>query len=400
LKQQPVEIITEQCDLEQCCAAWRTQGWFTFDTEFIRDDTFVADLCLIQVNDGQRVVLIDPLDGADLGVFWELVTDASIVSVIHAGKEDFEVCLRAAGQPPRNVFDVQVGAGFVGYGYPLSLSRLVQIALHKRLDKGQTLTDWARRPLTDDQLHYAVEDVEYLPAIYRKITGRLERAERTAWAAEEFRRFEDPNTYAPPVEDRLFKLKGSKRLDALGLAVLCELVAWRERWAEARNRPVRALVRDDILVEIAKRRPTEPSQLEVLRGFPQARNPKIVREVIDLVRRAGETPRSSWPTPHKPRDDSPMTKVTLDLLSAYLRALCNEAGIDNDLVGGSQKIRALLDHVAGTSGETPALLTGWRNEFIGERLVDLLRGKCELHLSGWPEKPHLHVVTHADASAS
>jgi ribonuclease D len=396
----PVEIIAEQSELDRRCAAWREQGWFCFDTEFIRDDTFVAELCLVQVNDGERVVLIDPFEGADLSAFWGLVSDPSITSVIHAGKEDFEVCLRAAGQPPRNVFDVQVAAGFVGYGYPLSLSRLVQIALHKRLDKGQTLTDWARRPLTDDQLHYAVEDVEYLPEIYRKVTGRLERAERAAWAAEEFRRFEDPAFYAPPVEDRLFKLKGSKRLDALGLAVLCELVGWRERWAEARNRPVRALVRDDILVEIAKRRPTAPAQLEVLRGFPQAKNPKIVREVIDLVRRAGQTPRSNWPTPYKPRDDSAMTKVTLDLLSAYLRAACDEAGIDNDLVGGSQKLRAMLDHVAGAPGEAPALLTGWRHEFIGARLVDLLRGKSELHLSGWPDDPHLHVVMHADASAS
>lgn len=397
LSGRPVEIITEQSSLDACCAAWRKQGWFSFDTEFIRDDTFVAELCLVQVNDGQRVVLIDSLSEIDLAEFWALVTDPKITSVIHAGKEDFEVCLRAAGKPPRNVFDVQIAAGFVGYGYPLSLSRLVQVALRKRLNKGQTLTDWTRRPLTDDQWRYAVEDVEYLPAIFRKLGSKLKKTGRTAWAAEEFSRFEDPAFYAPPVEDRLFKLKGSKRLDAMGLAVLCELVSWRERWALARNRPVRALVRDDILVEIAKRRPTAAHQLEVLRGFPQAKNPKIVREVLNLVHKASHSPRSSWPAPHKPRDDSPMTKVTQDLLSAYLRAACNEAGVDNDLVGSSQKLRGLLDHLSGETDGVPALLAGWRREFIGDRLVDLLSGRCELHLSGWPDQPHLHVVTHMDS---
>lgn len=394
-----VAIVTEQAELEARCAQWRANGWLCFDTEFIRDETFIADLCLVQVHDGERVTLIDPFAQIDLAPFWALITAPDVVSVVHAGKEDFEVCLRAAGAPPRNVFDVQIAAGFVGYGYPLSLLRLVHAVLRQRLDKAQTLTDWTRRPLTDEQAEYAVADVAHLPALYDKLRGKLAQAGRTAWAAEEFARFEDPQFYAPPVEDKLFRLKGSRKLDALGLAVLRELIPWRERWAERRNRPVRALVRDDVLVEIARRRPTRPQQLEVLRGFPQARNAKVVGELLDIIRGVTATSRSSWPKPFEPRDDSPMAKVTLDLLSAYLRAVCHEEGVANELVGTTQRLRDLLDYTAGLTTETPELLTGWRKSFVGDRLVDLLAGRCELHLQGWPERPHLHVVTHTKRSA-
>lgn len=393
MEQQRVEWLDEQSAFESHCQRWAAQGWFCFDTEFIRDDTFLAQLCLIQVSDGQSVTLIDPFGLDDIRPFWELLLDANVTSIVHAGKEDFDVCMRATEKPPRNVFDVQVAAGFVGFGYPLSLSRLVLAVLHKRLTKGQTLTDWTRRPLTEEQRRYAVDDVRYLPALYETLGERLHASSRSEWAAEEFARFEDPDLYRPAVEDRLFKLKGSRKLDGLGLAVLAELVRWREAWATRRNRPVRTLMRDDILVEIAKRRPTRPAQLEVLRGFPQSRNRKVVRELLDVVAQASRTPPEQWPTPHKPRDDTPMTRVTLDLLSAYLHAVCFEEEIAAELVGGAQKLRELCDYDMGRSDDLPALLRGWRKQFIGQRLLDLLAGRCELRLTGWPDDPRLRVVT-------
>lgn len=389
-----VQIVLDQDSLAECCAAWRKQGWFCFDTEFIRDETFIAELCFVQVHDGARITLIDPMVPLDMAPFWELVTSPDVMAIVHAGKEDFDVCLRATGLPPRNVFDVQIASGFAGTGYPMSLARLVQALLKKRLSKGQTLTDWARRPLTDEQLTYAADDVRYLPALHRKLTDRLEKNGRLGWATEEFAKFERPEMYRPPTEDRLFKLKGSKRLDALGLAVLRDLVEWREEWAIEKNRPIRAMVRDDVLVEIAKRRPTKMDQLEVLRGFPQARNPRIVKEVLRRIEHARNTDPKSWPTPYQPREDTPMIKVTLDLMSAFLRATCYVEALDAELVGSSQKLRDLLDHLREPGSEEPLLMQGWRAEFIGRRLEDLLNGRCELHLSGGPQDPHLHVVSH------
>ena len=386
------ELVTEQQTLERCCHTWREAGVFAFDTEFIRDDTYDAALCLIQVSCDGEVTLVDPTADIDVSGFWELVTDPSVVTVVHAGKEDFEVCLRMTGKPPRNIFDVQVAAGFAGYGYPLSLLRLVEYMVHRRIAKAQTLTDWLRRPLTSAQLRYAVEDVVHLPAIYQRLREEIERAGRTAWAKEELTTFEDPAYYHAPPEERSLRLKGSKKLDGQGLVVLARLVKWREGWAQSRNRPIRALMRDDVLVEIARRRPTRESDLEVLRGFPQARNRKVIRELLAEIEEACKVPKSEWPKPHERREDTPMTKVMLDLLSAVTQATCHKERLSRNLLGSTQRLRELLDYRAGRRNDRPQLLRGWRETFIGRRLVEVLEGRSEIHISGWPKQPRLEVV--------
>ncbi|MFH1745659.1 MAG: ribonuclease D [Planctomycetota bacterium] len=394
------DLVTKQSDLETHCRIWRSAGSLAFDTEFIRDDTYESALCLVQVADGSKVTLIDPTCGLDMDVFWDLVTDERVTAVLHAGKEDFEVCLRATGQPPRNVFDVQIAAGFLGHGYPLSLSRLVGEVIGRQISKGQTLTDWLRRPLTDAQIRYAIEDVVHLPAIYQQLSAGLVRSGRVEWAAEEFRRFEEPDYYQPPVRDRLFRVKGTKRLDGLGLAVLERLLDWRDEWAQARNRPIRALMRDDVMVEIARRRPKRESDLQVLRGFPQAHNPKIIGEILRIIKDVRETPESGWPKPFRPPEELPMSKVMVDILSAVCRAVCYEQGVSHELLGSAQRLRELLEYYSGRTAERPALLCGWREEFIGQRLLDLLEGHSELHITGWPDNPHLEVVTHSTEPSS
>jgi len=390
----PTPIVTTDEELEECCRAWRSAGRFAFDTEFIRDDTFDAILCLIQVADGTQVTLIDPVDGMELEPFWSLVADPDVLTVVHAGKEDFDLCYRYTGCTPKNVFDVQIGAGFVGLGYPLSLARLVGVLLDARLTKAATLTDWLRRPLTTGQVRYAVDDVRYLPAIHAELAARIGSAGRTHWVDEEFEKFEDAEFYRPPPEERVARIRGSRRLDGLGLAVLGRLVTWRDNWAREKNRPTRALMRDDILVEIARRRPHHASELSIMRGFPQARNPVVVEGILAEIRAAEASPPEEWPVPPPMREDSPMDKAALDVLSACLRAVCFEERVDAELVGTSQRLREVLAYVAGRRSEPPSLLAGWRAEFIGRRLVDLLEGRSELHLSGWPDAFHIEIVSH------
>lgn len=391
----PAPIITSQRALDDELKRMRAAGQFAFDTEFIRDETFDAQLCLIQIACEGRIILVDPIADLDVSGFWGLVCDPAVLKVVHAGKEDFDVCLRAIGRAPRNIFDVQIAAGFVGLGYPLSLARLVMAVLHKRLSKAQTLTNWSRRPLTADQVEYAIDDVAHLPVIHERLHSRIEKLGRGAWAAEEFGRFEDPGFYKPPVQDRMFRLKGSRSLDSLGLGVLTRLLALREVWARERNRPMRAIVRDDILVEIARRRPTRAEQLEVMRGFGLARNTRIVNEILEAIEVAKKTPPADLPQPTEMREETPMLRVTLDVLSAFLRATCVQEELDVDLVGTSQRLRDLIDFAQDRKLPAPALCSGWRREFIGTRLLDLLEGRCELHLSGFPDKLHLEVVTHA-----
>lgn len=390
----PAQFVTDQASLEQCCREWHAAGRFAFDTEFIRDETYEAALCLLQVTSGGAVVLVDPTCELDLDPFWQLVTDPAVMKIVHAGKEDCELCLRFTGRAPRNVFDVQIAAGFVGYGYPLSLARLVLLALSRRIAKAQTLTDWLRRPLTGEQIRYAVEDVAYLPALAEKIHHLLERKGRGGWAREEFARFEEVSFYRPPTPERLTRIRGASRLDGLGLVVLEKLVEWRDEWAREKNRPVRAMMRDDVLVEIARRRPTRPEDLAVLRGFPQARNPRIIREILSIIEEARKLPGADLRVLHALREESPMTRVTLDMLSAVTRAICHEQEISPDLLGGPARARELLDYLSGESTDLPVLLIGWREQFIGRRLVELLEGRAEVHLSGWPRDPRLEVVTH------
>jgi ribonuclease D len=390
----PPEMVTEQAALRRHCEEWRAAGVFAFDTEFIRDDTYDAALCLVQVSAGGQVLLVDPTAKLDLAPFWDVVLDGAVVKVVHAGKEDLEVCLKTTGKVPHNIYDVQIAAGFVGYGYPLSLLRLVENLLHRRLAKAQTLTDWLRRPLTPAQMRYAVEDVTHLPELYERLRAEVAQAGRSAWVAEEMKCFEDAEFYRAPVEERALRLKGSKKLDGLGLAVLERLVQWRDQWAQSRNRPIRALMRDDVLVEIARRRPQHETDLEVMRGFHQARNRKLVRELLDLIAETAKVPKSQWPKPYERRDESLMAAALLDLLSAITQAVCHEEQLSRNLLGGTQRLRELLDFQAGRTKSRPALLCGWREEFIARRLVALLKGRSEIHLSGWPDNLRLDVVSH------
>lgn len=399
MSSRPPEIITTQAELEAACVRWREAGLFAFDTEFIRDDTYDAILCLIQVTVDGEATLVDPTCDLELAMFWELLLDPNVTTVVHAGKEDCELCLRRTGQPPRNVFDVQVAAGFAGHGYPLSLVRLVEQLLDRRLSKGQTLTDWSRRPLTPAQVRYAVDDVIYLPRLHRRLVDDVKQLGRSQWLADELQGFEDARFYQAPPEEQAHKLKGSKRLDGLGLLVLARLVEWRHRWAKSRNRPIRALMRDDILVEIARRRPEHESDLEVMRGFPQARNRKVVQELLAVITDAMQTPRGEWPQPYQHREDSPLDIAALDLLSAVTQAICYEERLSRNLLGGTQRLRELLDHVAGVTAARPLLLTGWREQFIGRRLVQILEGRSEIHLSGWPRTPRLEIVAGARENA-
>ncbi len=388
------EYVTEQRRLNALCRRWRAAGRFAFDTEFIRDDTFDATLCLVQATTDGEIALIDPTAGLDLAPFWALVTDPDILTIVHAGKEDFEVCLTKTGHPPRNVFDVQIAAGFVGLGYPLSLARLVHMALGQRIAKGQTLTDWSRRPLTQEQLRYAAEDVVHLPDLYQTLARRLKDNGRMAWAAEEFATFEQATLYRKPVEQRLFKIKGSKRLDGLGLLVLERLIEWREQWARSRNRPIRVMMRDDVLLAIAKRRPTRARDLEILRGFPHSRKSRVTQQVLDVVREALQAPPEQWPKPHEVREADPMQKAALSILAGFVRAVCHEEQLAHELVGSTQRLTEMLDHLRGREPEKPLLLRGWREAFIGRRLVSLLQGRTALRLTGWPARLRLDAIPH------
>lgn len=374
-------MVAGQDQVDQICAACRAQGRFAFDTEFVMEDRYLPEACLLQIATEDTIFLIDPFLKLDLSGVWQLVADPRVETVVHAGQEDLALAVQHTGEVPRRIFDLQLVAGLVGYEYPLSLQRLVQQSLHIRLHKSKTLTDWRRRPLTDDQLRYAAEDVEFLLRIRDKIGDRLARLQRREWADEENARYEDITLYRRAEEDKLFRVKGAGSLKPRQLAVMRSLLAWRDQLAERYNRPPRVMLKDHLLVEIARHEITSFEDIRHLRGMNLRDND--VRAVCGEVRSALQTPPETWPSPQPPQEESPNEAVLVALATAVVRSYCLEHKLAYGLVASQRLIKELIRHcVSGTEADKKdvALLRGWRGATVGVMLDEVLTGKRSVHV--------------------
>ncbi len=244
-------------DLIKCCAHLAESRRFGFDTEFVGEESYHPRLCLVQVATPETLYLIDPLAISSLEPFWKEVVDPANQVIVHAGREEVRLCHIWSGQTPGNLFDLQIAAGLAGYPYPLGHGALVLTVLGKKLAKAETLTEWRTRPLTTEQIKYAFDDVRYLLSCWERLSARLEKSKRITWAKEEFARLLENAT---PDEDGLAvsadkwrKLRGAGALDQRRLAILREIFYWREKAAAELNRPARTVLRDDLLIEIARR---------------------------------------------------------------------------------------------------------------------------------------------------
>lgn len=389
----PVEVVTNAEQLDATCALLRIAGRFAFDTEFIKEDRFEPVVCLIQLATEDRVVLVDPLsEKLDISPLWRLLVDPNLDVIVHAGAEDLGLCHRYGGALPARLFDVQIAAGLVGYDYPLSLARLVRGVIGIRLHKSQTLTDWQLRPLSPTQQRYAVEDVAYLPAIARAFEARLAKLSRREWAEEEFARL-TKTAAAHQTDDTatLARIKGSGSLDARGLAIMRELVAERYALAERLNRPPRAVLKDHLLVEIARRGWNRPQDIRALRGI--SLNDRSIRQLVDAVTRALALPPDQCPVPDEPVEETPEESVVIALATAVLRGWCLENQLAYPLLTNKQDIRsAVLAHVRGQPpSHLPPLMSGWRRQVLGPVLDRLMSGSCAVRLKPAKGCPTLTV---------
>ena len=345
---------------------------------------------VLQAATDKRVVLVDPLaSGMDVSRLWQLVADDDVEVVVHAGAEDLALCYRHLGRPPARVFDVQIAAGLVGFDYPLSLMRLLRSVVGVRLHKSQTLTDWQRRPLSETQQRYAADDVAHLPAVHRLLEKRLAKLSRRAWAAEEFSRLEQAATCAGENKPPLASIKGTGSLDARRLAVARELAVERQALAERLNRPVRAVLRDHLLVEIARRGWTRPEDIRSLRGI--SLNDRAIRQLCGAVKRAQALPAEQWPAPIVLAEETPQESVVISLVTAVIRAYCLDSELAFPLVTNKQDIRStVLARVrAEAPSATPALLCGWRHAALGPLLERVLSGACGVRLAYDEQGPKL-----------
>ena len=373
------EIVTHPEELAACVAELTACPHFGFDTEFVGEDTYHPSLCLVQVATPDRLFLIDPLTTGPLDAFWQLIVDPARVVVVHAGREEVRLCRLWTGRTPGNLFDLQLAAGLVGLAYPLGHGTLVHQVLGVQMAKGETLTEWRHRPLTSGQIRYAFDDVRHLLPLWGKLSARLEELGRAEWAREEFARLAVNAAPEEPATEKWRKLRGLGSLDRRRLAVVRALYNWREETAARTNRPTRAIVRDDLIVEIARRNPARERDLQVVRGLPR----RDLDAILKTVAEARGLPIESCPAVFGREQDPPQLGLVSNVLTAALGDLCARRGLASNLVASGADVKLLVRaRLAGQGLPSESLLTaGWRREHILPDLLALLEGRRLLRIA-------------------
>jgi ribonuclease D len=387
----PEEIIATPEQLADCCTILERCTAIGFDTEFVGEETYHPRLCLVQVATRERLFLIDPLSVGPLDCFWRLIVDPARVVVVHAGREEVRLCRLWSGQAPGNLFDLQLAAGLTGLVYPLGHGSLVNQVVGARLSKGETLTEWRRRPLTPEQIRYAFDDVRFLLGAYDKLNARLARLERLEWAREEFDRLalvtgpEDQS-----VEERWRKLKGTGSLDRRKLAVVRALFQWREQRAAQLNRPARTVVRDDLIVEIARRNPTKARDLTVVRGLPN----RDLDAIVEVVQEARQLPLEQCPAAAERIEDLPQLNLAANILIAVLGDLCARQHLAANLVASNTDIRAIVRAKLALEPlpQDVPLVRGWRSRHILPELLAILEGRRAVRIADLASEAPLESI--------
>lgn len=349
-----------------------------FDTEFVGEATYEPVLCLMQVATPGGIWVVDPLrPGLDLAPFWEALTAPERTLVAVAARQEVLFCLHFAGRAPGRVFDPQVAAGLLGYGYPLSLSNLLHKVLGVRVRGGETVTDWRKRPLTPKQLEYAAEDVRWLLPVYERLTHEAEVQGRTAWVEGECVRLVE-RVQRGLTEERWQRMPGAAALPRRTLAVLRELWLWRDAEARRNDQPPRRVLADELLVEVAKRSPTTLDDLYALRGMDRYR--RAGRDLLAAVQRGMAVPEDQLPESLR-RHDPPQLSLLSGVLSVVANSLAAEHRVDPALLATSSDLQDLVRWHLGMDGDLrPAILDGWRGDILGRPLEDLLAGKSAIRI--------------------
>jgi ribonuclease D len=375
---EPVLLTTDE-QLLRLIGTLRDDGSFAYDSEFISELSYHPRLCLVQVASRSTLALIDPLAALDITPFWELLADPSVTKIVHAGDSDIEPVVRHLGRAAANVFDTQIGAGFVGLPYPVSLKKLVFELTGVRLGRDLGFSNWQQRPLSPVQIRYAADDVRYLPAAHRKMLARLEalgharRAEEECAAACAIGRFGfNPQTH-------YLRVRGGNVLSPRSQAVLKELTAWRDGAARRHDKPPRALLKDEMMVELARESPGSIAELSTVRSLPKAIVDGFGADIVAAAAKAHSLPNTALPVPEP--ELSATDKFRADALFAVLQCVCAGSLLDQSLVASRKELEEFHRHVAHGTGETPSLLQGWRREAVGEPLKSFLQGQRGLAMA-------------------
>jgi ribonuclease D len=376
------ESITTQSDLIAFCSRLAGAARVAFDTEFVSEDTYLPDLCLIQVAYDEDLAIIDPRTVGDVRPFWECLATNKGTVIAHASREEYRFCLRATGRGPGGLNDVQIAAALVGLEYPASLQTVLGKVLGKSLPKGETRTDWRRRPLSRRQIEYALHDVAHLLPLWDALHARLRSLDRLEWLDEEMATWQARIQEAEG-RKRWRRISGLSGMSARQLAVARELWNWRESEAQRRNQPAKRILRDDLLVELSRRKTADPKRIRAVRGLQQRNLRAYVPDLAECVARALALPDADCPQPVQ-RESLPQLNVIAQLMSTAMAIRCRSLNVAPSLAATVQDLRELIGHRLGirrSSPQQPALASGWRAEVVGQLVEDFLAGRLALRIT-------------------
>ena len=375
------KIVTSPEDFRQRCETLKASPRLAFDMEFVPEHTYNPKLCLLQIATDDEVVAVDLLTVGDMTPFWEVVLDPERLVVVHAGSEELAACFLHTGQTPSNIVDVQLAAGLAGYGHSLSYESLVHKTVGTRVQSGETRTDWRKRPLTDRQLEYALDDVRFLLPACEHLMDKLSELGRSDWLRSEMEAIRHKIVTRQNGE-RWRRIRGAGRLSRRELAVLQAVYLWREDRARSQDKPRGRIMRDDLLLEVAKRKPSNPDSLGQIRGMGDGAKSGWSKALLQAVEHALAMPDDDCP--EKPQA-SPTAdkKMVLKLVSALASHIAREHSIAGELLATNRDLRDFVEWGGGGSDpeQAPRLATGWRGELCGARLKDLLAGRVKLSLA-------------------
>jgi ribonuclease D len=387
------QYVRDDHSLRRTLDRFAGEPTIALDTEFLRESTYFPKLCLVQLASDEHRVAVDPFECRDLSPLWELLTDGREV-LVHAGRQDLEIVDNLHGSLPSRVFDTQVAASLVGLGHTIGYARLVNACAGVSLKRSEAYTDWSRRPLSEEQIEYALDDVRYLHACRRWLASRLEQLGRSEWAAEEFASVQEAVRTSTSPDSQWQRVSGARSLPADRIVILQAVARWREEESMRRDLPRRRTVPDRALVEIARRVPKSAKQLGRIRGLRGDEVRRSGAAIVDVVREAMKVPEKDWPRwPHPTiRETNPQVQIVATLLDAFVRARAEDVDIASRLLTTRDQLEALVRAYLVDPGDLPTrlpILEGWRREVAGDDILRVLRGELAIRVAAADGAPRL-----------
>jgi len=365
--------IETDAALADFCARLDGASYCAIDTEFVRESTYYAELALIQIGSGEHFACIDPLAIDDFSPFAALLVQPGLLKVFHSCSQDLEILYQKFAAVPSPVFDTQLAAAVLGYNHQISYADLVQQVCGVTLEKKYTRANWMRRPLSADELDYAMDDVRYLLAVYEHLNEGLQSRRRASWLQRDLRALTNPAKYEVDLAQLWKRLKGVQKLKGEGLQIASDLCRWREALAQQQNRPRRWIAKDDALIQVARQKPASMADLASIPELPEKTVRRHGSELLAMVAHAAEVDPAEWPSHDK--------HVQLDkqqlALGDCLMALCRLIADDNNIALATLALRKDIDNLI-LNPSSSRLSQGWRFDMAGESLLDFINGQSTI----------------------